>query len=100
MNLLEVIQMKNIFHFGLATFVAAALLGNTPSAKAETPAVGPSVLTEVSRHQLIAVSDHCDHFIPFPLWTVATIAGSLICVLCVLTEEQQNKSSIPVPATG
>ncbi len=36
MNLLEVIQTKNIVNFGLATFVAAALLGNIPSAKAET----------------------------------------------------------------
>jgi hypothetical protein len=39
MNLLEVIQTKNIVTFGLATLVAAALLGNTPSAKAETPEI-------------------------------------------------------------
>jgi hypothetical protein len=37
MTLLEVIQTKNIVNFGLATFIAAALLGNTPPAKAETP---------------------------------------------------------------
>jgi hypothetical protein len=37
MNSSEVIQTKNIVNFGFATFVAAALLGNTPSAKAETP---------------------------------------------------------------
>ena len=37
MNLSEVVQTKNIVNFGFATLVAAALLGDTPSAKAETP---------------------------------------------------------------
>ncbi len=37
MNLSELVQPKNIVNFGFATLVAAALLGDTPSAKAETP---------------------------------------------------------------